>query len=101
LANLIAGFLIFKMRRNPTLGSIIGAIVVGLMVGGYLWLFLPTPSLFGIEVLYPWLVSVMSIMVSSLITMVLLGGMLLKALSKPSIVKFLEARGLRTYMKKK
>jgi len=101
LANFIAGFLIFKLRQRPLVGCILGAAVVGLIVGGYLWMFLPVPELFGIERLYPWLISVISIFVSGLITQGVLGYSLLKTFRRPNIIGALKAYGLETYAEEK
>ncbi|HYB92622.1 MAG TPA: QueT transporter family protein [archaeon] len=101
LANFIAAFLIFKLRRRPLVGCILGAAVVGLIVGGYLWLFLPVPEFFGVEKLYPWLISVISIFVSGLITQGVLGYSLLKIFRRPNIAGVLKAHGLKNYAEEK
>jgi uncharacterized membrane protein len=96
LANLIAGYVIFRLRRRPIIGSLLGALIIGLIVGGYLWLFLPVPEI-GLY-LHPCLVSIISITASSIITMVLIGCTLLKALSRPAIVRMLLSRGIPVHI---
>jgi uncharacterized membrane protein len=93
IANMIASVLIFKMRRKPFIGCVFGALVVGLIVGSYVWLLFPVES----AIFPPWLLSVIVIAMSSLFAIGVLGYSLLKTLMKPNIVKFLRAYGLKIY----
>ena len=79
LANLIAAYLIFRMRGRLLFACIIGSCVIGGMVGGYLWLFFPPPDIFGLT-LPVWFAMILSITISSLIAIAILGYGLVKAL---------------------
>ncbi|MFQ6094712.1 MAG: QueT transporter family protein [Candidatus Bathyarchaeia archaeon] len=97
IANFIAATLIFLLRRRQLLGCIIGALPIGLIVGGYLWTypFLPPPAF--AEFLPIWVASILSITISSLIAIAVIGYGLLKILSKPSIIGPLKAKGLKVF----
>ena len=43
IANLIAGFIILKFRKRLFLACITASLIIGIIVGGYLWLFFPPP----------------------------------------------------------
>ncbi len=43
LANLVAGWLIFRMRRTLLQACLAGSAVIGVIVGGYLWIYFPPP----------------------------------------------------------
>ncbi len=96
IANLIAATLIFALRRRPLLACVIGSIPIGLIVGGYLWLFFPPPEIFGLA-LPAWAGMIVSITISSLVALAGIGYILLEALSRPGVVKPLRASGLRVY----
>jgi uncharacterized membrane protein len=93
LANLIAACIILVLRRHKLAACITGALPIGFIVGGYLWLFFPPPDLFG--VLPAWTAMIASITVSSLIAVAVLGYIALKLLSRPSVIKPLKSRGLK------
>jgi len=93
LANLIAAGIIFLLRRHRFAACVVGALPVGFIVGGYLWLFFSPP-----EVLYTlpaWAAMIVSITLSSLVTIAMIGYLLLSMLSKPNIVEPLKSRGLK------
>ncbi len=92
IANLVAACLILFLRRRRLLACIIGALPIGLIVGSYLWLFIPTTEILGLPV---WLASIISITISSLITVGVLGYILLSILSRPNVVGPLKSRGLK------
>jgi len=94
LANLMAASIIFLLRKHRLLGCVIGALPIGVIVGGYLWLFFPPPDFPGLS-LAPWAAMIGSITVSSLIAMAVIGYSLLNVLSRPNIIKPLKARGLK------
>ena len=98
VANLVAATIVYLLRRRQLLGCAIGALLVGLIVGGYLWTypFLPPPAF--AEFLPVWAASIVSITVSSVIAIAVLGYGLLRALSKPNILGSLKARGLKVFI---
>ncbi len=85
LANFLASYLIYKMKDRIFIGCSIGSLIIGFIVGGYLWIFVPVPSFYGLEIFYPWFISIISISISSFITLNILGYALVKALSKRKI----------------
>ena len=99
IANLIAATTILLLRKRPFLACVVGSLPIGLIVGGYLWLYVPPPSIFGLP-LPIWAATVISITISTLITVAVIGYSLLKALSKPGIIALLESYGLAIYIKK-
>jgi hypothetical protein len=69
------------------------SLVVGVVVGGYLWTFFPPPDIFGLS-LPVWLGMVISISLSSLVSVAVLGYGLVRALEASGFRKLLESRGL-------
>jgi hypothetical protein len=65
---------------------------IGVIVGGYLWLFFPPPE---IGVLPLWVASMLSITVSSLVAIAVLGYIALMLLSRRSVIEPLKSRGLK------
>lgn len=80
-ANLISSYIIYKCRDNLLVSSVVGSIIIGSIVGGYLWLFFPPPSILNLY-LPVWLAMIISITISSLISVSILGVGLVKALRK-------------------
>ena len=70
---------------------------IGLIVGSYLWVFFPAPDIFGLSMPI-WTAMIMSITVSTLVAMAGIGYALLKALSRPNVVKPLKSYGLKVYV---
>ncbi|MDH5754458.1 MAG: QueT transporter family protein [Candidatus Bathyarchaeota archaeon] len=99
LANLIAATLIFKLRKRRLPGCILGSIIIGLIVGSYIWtIFMPPQDIFGFsfpENMPVWVVTVTSITVSSLIAIAVIGYTLLRILSRPSSIEPLKSKGLK------
>ena len=93
IANLIAACLVLFLRKRRLLACIVGALPIGFIVGGYLWLFFPPPEVLG--ALPVWLASIASITVSSLVAVAVVGYILLSVLSRPNIVGPLKSRGLK------
>jgi len=93
IANLIAACVVIALRKHRLVACVTGALPIGLIVGGYLWLFFPPPDVFG--VLPTWAAMIVSITVSSLIAVAVLGYIVLTVLSRPNIVKPLRSRGLK------
>lgn len=92
LANLIAASLIFVLRRHRFGACVAGALPIGVMVGGYLWVFFPPPD---IGTLPLWAASILSITISSLVAIAGLGYIVLTLLSRRSIIEPLKSRGLK------
>jgi len=97
-ANLIAASLIFYLRRRLLPACIVGSLAVGIIVGGYLWIYFPPPSIMGLN-LPVWGAMVVSITISSIIAISIIGHLLVRALSTSAFIEFLESRGLKTYRK--
>jgi predicted membrane protein len=93
IANLIAAGVIFMFRKYHFTACVVGALPIGFIVGGYLWVFFPSPEL--LNALPVWLAMIVSITVSSLITVAVIGYLLLSVLSRPSIIEPLKSKGLR------
>jgi uncharacterized membrane protein len=97
IANLIAATLIFLLRRRQFLACVAGALPIGIIVGSYLWLFFPPPDIFGLSMPI-WTAMIASITISSLVAMAAIGYALLKALSRPSVIRPLKSHGLKVYV---
>jgi uncharacterized membrane protein len=93
IANLIAAYLVLFLRKRRLLACIIGALPIGFIVGGYLWLFFPPPEALGS--LPAWAGMIVSITVSSLIAVAVIGYLVLSILSRPNIIEPLKSRGLK------
>lgn len=93
VANLIAATIIFLLRRNRFVACFFGALPIGFIVGGYLWLFFPAPEV--LSALPAWAAMVASITVSSLVAVSGIGYLLLVAIGRPSIIEPLRSQGLK------
>jgi uncharacterized membrane protein len=98
IANLIAACLVLSLRKRRLLACVIGALPIGLIVGGYLWLFFPPPEVFGTLPAYAAMIA--SITISSLIAVAVIGYALLSVLSRSSIIEPLKSRGLKVVAQK-
>jgi uncharacterized membrane protein len=98
IANLVAAYLIMYLRKRRLLACIVGALPIGLIVGGYLWLFFPPPEVLG--TLPAWAAMIVSITVSSLIAVAVIGYLVLSILSRPNIIEPLKSRGLKVVAEK-
>ena len=94
VANLIAASVIFLLRKRRLLACVVGALPIGVIVGGYLWLFFTPPDVFGLS-LPAWAAMMISITISSLIATAVIGYSLLTVLGRQSIVEPLKSRGLK------
>ncbi|MDH5437741.1 MAG: QueT transporter family protein [Candidatus Bathyarchaeota archaeon] len=94
VANLIAASAIFLLRKRRLLACVVGALPIGVIVGGYLWLFFTPPDVFGLS-LPAWAAMMISITISSLIATAVIGYSLLTVLGRQSIVEPLKSRGLK------
>jgi uncharacterized membrane protein len=93
LANLLAGLLIWKLKGRLIVGCMGAAVVVGGIVGGYLWTFFSPPDILGIT-LPVWLAMIVSITLSSLISITVLGYVLVRTLEASGFRRLLESRGI-------
>ena len=94
LANLIAAYVIFRMRRMLFLACVIGSCVIGIIVGGYLWFFIETIDILS-QTLPFWLASIIRITFSSILAIAVLGYWLVKALQASGFDKLLESKGIQ------
>lgn len=94
IANLVAATLIMMLRKRRLVACVIGALPIGVMVGGYLWLFFEPPEIFGLA-LPAWTAMITSITLSSLVAVGIIGYALLMILSRPAIIEPLKSRGLK------
>ena len=94
LANLAAASVILLLGKRKLLGCVLGAFVIGVIVGGYLWLFFPPPDFLGSS-LPTWMAMIISITISSLISMAGIGYGLLNLLIRTKIIQALKSRGLK------
>jgi hypothetical protein len=96
LANLVAGYLIFRLRGALLRACLAGSVAVGVIVGGYLWIYFPPPDILGLS-LPVWAGMMASITLSSVVAVAVIGYTLLQALRASGFLRMLESRGLRTY----
>jgi uncharacterized membrane protein len=95
IANLIAASLILILRRRQLFACVTGAVLVGFIVGGYLWTFpFLVPVLF--EFLPAWATMIVLITISSLIAIAGIGYALLRIMSSPGVIESLKSHGLKT-----
>jgi hypothetical protein len=101
IANLIAATTIFLLRKHRLIACVAGALPIGFIVGGYLSIvfMLSPPEVLG--ALPAWAAMIVSITVSSLIAIAVIGYLLLSVLSKPSVIGPLKSRGLRVVTESK
>ncbi len=90
LANLVAGYIIYRYKDNLVPASAIASVVIGIMVGGYLWMFFPPPSILGLQ-LPAWLGMIISVSLSSLVAVAFLGVALVKLLQQSKYLEQLNA----------
>lgn len=97
VANLVAALIVMLLRKHKLFACVVGALPIGVIVGGYLWMFFPPPDIFG--ALPAWAGMIISITVSSLIAVAVIGYILLSTLSRPQVLVPLKSRGLKTLCK--
>jgi hypothetical protein len=95
LANLLAAYLIFRFKDRLLLSCIAASGIIGCIVGGYLWLFFPPPEIFGLS-LPIWLSMIISITLSSLVAVAVLGYGLINTLKASGFEKLLKSKGVAT-----
>jgi uncharacterized membrane protein len=101
IANLIAASFVLFLRKRRLFACVIGALPIGLIVGGELWYFFsfaPAPSFF--DALPAWAAMMASITISSLIAVAVIGYGVLSVLSRPRIIEPLKSRGLKIVSQK-
>jgi uncharacterized membrane protein len=101
IANVIAASLILYLRKRRLLACVVGALPIGVIVGSYLWFFFPflsPPEV--LNVLPAWSAMIVSITISSLIAIAVIGYALLSMLSRPSVIEPLKSRGLKVIAEK-
>ena len=98
IANLVAGTVIFLLRKRPLVACVVGSLLIGVIVGSYLWIFFPPPEIFGLQ-LPVWGAMIASITISTLISVAGIGYVILKTLSSSSVITALKSRGLKIYLK--
>jgi len=94
IANLIAATVIMTLREHRFPACVVGALPIGIIVGGYLWLFFKPPDILGLA-LPAWLAMIISITISSWIAIAVIGYTLLTILSRPNVIEPLKSRGLK------
>lgn len=95
IANLIAASIILQFRKKRLLACFIGALPIGMIVGGgYLWIYFQPPDILGLT-LPTWVAMMISITLSSVIAITMIGYAILVALSRPGIIEPLKSRGLK------
>jgi uncharacterized membrane protein len=93
IANLVAATLVLLLRRNRFVACVSGSLPIGLIVGSYLWLFVPSPDL--LSALPAWAAMMISIGISSLIAVAGIGYALLSTLNRKDVIEPLKSRGLK------
>ena len=99
IANLIAATVVFMLRKRQLLACTAGALPIGVIVGGYLWVFFGFEAdIFGLQL--PAVVGMItSVTLSTIIAMSVLGYGLLKVLSSSNLVQALKSYGVKVYSK--
>jgi uncharacterized membrane protein len=96
VANLFAASLVLLLRKRRLLACVAGALPIGAIVGGELWFFFsfaPSSGFFG--ALPAWAAMIVSITISSIIAVGVIGYAVLSVLSRPGIIEPLKSRGLK------
>jgi uncharacterized membrane protein len=96
IANLVAASIVMFLRKRRFVACVAGSLPIGVIVGGYLWLFFPflTPPE-ALSFLPAWAAMIVSLTISSLIAVAVIGYALLLVLSRKSIIEPLKSRGLK------
>ena len=101
IANLIAAGIVLFLRKRRLVACVVGALPIGVIVGGYLWLFFPFLSPPEVLSFLPaWAAMIVSLTISSLIAVAFIGYTLLLVLSRKGIIEPLKSRGLKVISEK-
>jgi hypothetical protein len=95
IANLIAAILIFVLRKRLFIACLVGALPIGLIVGGYLSLVFNFTPPEVLNTLPAWIAMMISITISSMIAIAGIGYLILTILRRPSILEPLKSHGLK------
>ncbi|MBM3291443.1 QueT transporter family protein [Candidatus Bathyarchaeota archaeon] len=95
-ANLIASYLIFRGRNNLMISCFSASLIIGITVGSYLWMFFPPPSIFDFS-LPVWLAMIISITLSSIIAICMIGYSIVRTMQSTKILKTLASKGIKIY----
>lgn len=90
LANLFASFIIYKYQNRIIPASLAASFIIGLIVGGYLWFFFPPPDILGLN-LPPIMAMIVSISLSSVVAITVLGVSLLKIIKSSKLLEQFKA----------
>jgi uncharacterized membrane protein len=93
IANLVAAGIVLFLRKHQLVACVVGALPIGVIVGSYLWLFFPPPEV--LSFLPAWAGMIVSLTISSLIAVAVIGYALLLVLSRRGIIEPLKSRGLK------
>ena len=96
IANLVAAGIVLLLRKRRLVACIAGSFPIGVIVGSYLWLFFPflsPPEM--LSFLPAWAAMIVSLTISSLIAVAVIGYLVLSILSRPNIIEPLKSRGLK------
>jgi uncharacterized membrane protein len=95
IANLIAASTIFLLRKHRLVACIVGALPIGFIVGGYLSIVFDFRPPEVLSMLPAWAAMIVSITISSLLAIAVIGYLLLSILGRPRIIEPLKSRGLK------
>jgi len=95
IANLIAATIVFVFRKHRFIACAAGALPIGFIVGGYLSLIFNFSPPDILSALPAWAAMIVSITISSLIAIAVIGYLLLSILSTRNILEPLKSRGLK------
>ena len=103
IVNLAAALVIFMLRRQRVVACVSGGLMVGVPIGLYLYylftqgnpiILQQVPNMLGLS-LPVWSAFVLSLSISSLVTVGLIGYILLNMLTRHRIIEPLKSRGLK------
>jgi hypothetical protein len=99
IANLVAATIVFLLRKRQLLACAVGSLPIGVIVGGYLWIFFEFQiDIFGLQI-PAWATMMVSITISTLIVMSVIGYAILRTLSSSSFTQAFESWGIKVYAK--
>ena len=97
LANLVAATIIFRLRERLVVACLAGSVAIGAIVGGYLWIYFPPPDILGLN-LPVWLGMIISVALSSVVAVSIIGYILVQSLRASGFKEIAESYGLKTYL---